>query len=352
MRTPLRSVLALMLLICAQGAHAADEGSYALEFLTVGVGARAMAMGGAHVAEVGDATAAYWNPAGLTDVPVRGFSAQHADTFQTGGGSVLNRGMAQYNFLNVVLPFGDNSSKIAVSWVRLGVDDIPRVTFEDVNGDGILGTFRDVNLNGVKDPGEYYIDRAVVAETFSNSDDALLVSYARPFGDALSVGGNFKVVRQAIYNNTGTGFGFDLGATYRVNEYLRAAFVVQDAVGTRVRWNTDARPTFVRDPNPRLGVSGRLPLGGIARLTGTADVDLNRTTALTEEDGDGSRWHFGGELTLLKTVSFRVGSDTGEFTAGAGFRIPVNAVEIHVDYAFTQHPDWGDTSRLSLSGTF
>ena len=44
--------------------HAADEGAHAAEFLSHGVGARALGMGGAFVAVADDATATYWNPAG------------------------------------------------------------------------------------------------------------------------------------------------------------------------------------------------------------------------------------------------------------------------------------------------
>ena len=38
---------------------------YSNEFLSIGVGARGLAMAGAQVALVDDATSAFWNPAGL-----------------------------------------------------------------------------------------------------------------------------------------------------------------------------------------------------------------------------------------------------------------------------------------------
>ena len=44
--------------------------------------------------------------------------------------------------------------------------------------------------------------------------------------------------------------------------------------------------------------------------------------------------------------------DAGEFTAGAGFRIPLSDVTVHADYAFMTHPDLGDAQRLSLTGSF
>ena len=42
---------------------------YAAEFLTTGVRARALGMGGAYVAVANDATASFWNPAVLAPEP-------------------------------------------------------------------------------------------------------------------------------------------------------------------------------------------------------------------------------------------------------------------------------------------
>ena len=57
---------------------AADEGAHAAEFLSHGVGARALGMGSAFVAIADDATATYWNPAGLTKVKKHSFSAMYS----------------------------------------------------------------------------------------------------------------------------------------------------------------------------------------------------------------------------------------------------------------------------------
>jgi len=49
---------------------------YAGEFISTGVGGRALAMGGAFVAVANDVTAGYWNPAGLSRI---GLPAVHPD---------------------------------------------------------------------------------------------------------------------------------------------------------------------------------------------------------------------------------------------------------------------------------
>ena len=49
----------------------AKVGTYALQFLKIGVSARGSAMGGAFTAISNDATATYWNPAGMSRLPGR-----------------------------------------------------------------------------------------------------------------------------------------------------------------------------------------------------------------------------------------------------------------------------------------
>ena len=70
--------LAVMLVLAAQAAWAAETAS----FLNVGVGARGLGMGGAYTALADDANALYWNPAGLSKLEKREFTASHAELFE------------------------------------------------------------------------------------------------------------------------------------------------------------------------------------------------------------------------------------------------------------------------------
>lgn len=67
--------LALALLGAASQARGAETAS----FLDIGVGGRALAMGGAHTALADDANALYWNPAGLAALEKRHATASHAE---------------------------------------------------------------------------------------------------------------------------------------------------------------------------------------------------------------------------------------------------------------------------------
>ncbi len=170
---------------------------YSNEFLSIGIGAQAHGLSGAQVAHVSDITAAYWNPAGLTEIqaPFQ-VGAMHAEWFV---------GVSQYDYLSFGKSLNrEQQSYLAFSLIRLGIDNIP-YTINLVNPDGT------VNYDNVS--------------SFSAADYALMASYARKMRNpALSVGGSVKVIRRVIGAFGGAwGFGADLGVQYRKGKWMFGA---------------------------------------------------------------------------------------------------------------------------------
>src|SRR6185369_18058808 len=88
---------------------------YSNEFLNIGAGARGLAMGSAQVASASDATAGYWNPAGLVGVKDHpNLNLMHAEYFA---------GIAKYDYGALAIPINDNKRTIAVSVLRFAVDE-------------------------------------------------------------------------------------------------------------------------------------------------------------------------------------------------------------------------------------
>ncbi|MEM9390541.1 MAG: hypothetical protein AAGA02_08705, partial [Bacteroidota bacterium] len=88
---------------------------YSNEFLAIGVGARGLAMSGNQVATVNDATAGYWNPAGLLKSANKyELSIMHAEYFA---------GIAKYDYVAFSTPI-DTVSHLAASIIRFAIDDI------------------------------------------------------------------------------------------------------------------------------------------------------------------------------------------------------------------------------------
>lgn len=330
--------------------YAADEGAHAAEFLSHGVGARALGMGGAFVAIADDATATYWNPAGLTKVKKHSFSAMYSDTFSTGDGSWLSRGLVTYNFLNYVYQIEDIGS-VGLSWIRLGIDDIPRTTFIDVNNNGFLGDFQDKNGNGIKEEGEPYIDKPEIAEYFSNTDNALLISYARQVHPMAAVGGNLKLLNQSIFENSGNGFGIDIGLIAEPYKGLRVGAMLLDATGTQIRWDTADTPTFTRTRRFRLGAAYQFTVPRLGKGAIGADIETDQADLEIGSGGGGLVPRIGAEYWLFNTVALRGGWNGHGLSAGAGLHLRINAMSFFVNYAFNTHT-LGGSQRISVSGEF
>lgn len=184
--------LSFLLLFCLTGLQAQK---YSNEFLAIGVGARAHGMSGAQTALTDDITAAYWNPAGLSEItaPFQ-VGAMHAEWFV---------GVTQYDYLSFGKSLNrEHKSYLAFSLIRLGIDNIP-YTINLINSAD--GTVNYDNLS-----------------SFSAADYALMGSYARKLRNpALSVGGSVKVIRRIIGSIGGAwGFGADLGAQYRKGKWM------------------------------------------------------------------------------------------------------------------------------------
>jgi len=100
-------VLTTVLSLSAQ----TEFGKYAGEFLSLGVGGRALGMGGAFVAVAEDVTSGYWNPAGLAKMDYPQISLMHEEHF----GSLVN-----YNYGAVAIPYGTDMS-LGISAIRLSI---------------------------------------------------------------------------------------------------------------------------------------------------------------------------------------------------------------------------------------
>lgn len=207
---------------------------YSNAFLGIGVDARSMAMGNSVVSLVGDATASYWNPAGLARVDKYDFSLMHAEYFA---------GVAQYDYLGAAMPL--DKGAIGISFIRFGVDNI-------------LNTTRLIDENGNVD-----YDRIT---RFSAADYALMVSHGREVGflENLTLGGSLKLV----YRNIGPfanayGIGLDAGAQYKIGKWQFGA-TIWDVTTTTNGWvfdNTELEDVFEQTGNelPENGVEITIP---------------------------------------------------------------------------------------------
>lgn len=328
-----------LVLVCALLSPAQAKATrYAGEFLRIGVGARALGMGSAFAGLADDGTAAYWNPAGLATLDTRQVTAMHAEQF----GSIV-----KYDFLSYTMPLGSPGKPkqaLAISLIRLGVDDIP-----DTRGLQIL----DVNGNGLFD---YPEDRLIVDESrfvfASDNDLALLFSYARELGRGFALGGNLKIVRQWLGDSLrSSGFGLDLAALYVGGGGWSAGAKLTDATTTRILWNTGTNEFIA--PSLRVGGARTLSFKNRRHMItvafdtqiGFSDEQLSSQAHLGAVTFE---FHPGLEYWLERRVALRTGFEAKNFTAGAGFRYR----KFGLDYAYLDHQDLDGSHRISAAFSF
>ena len=334
----MKKVVIIFLLLIFITFTAAAEQTYTADFLTFGTGARPLGMGNAFTAIADEASTTYYNPAGIAQLTHHEFNFMHATLAE----------LAAYDVAGYIYPFSQNMT-FGVSWLRVGVDDIP-IT-------GLPVASKAIGPN----------NRPYVIGTFSNTSNAMLFSGARhlitlPQHISIHLGASLKLIYIASYRNTNAiGGGSDLGILAKTNQDKSTAFsfgiVASDFFTTKLYWNTppenpeETPHTETLSPRLKMGIAyhQKLPIFD-SKLTLAADVDTRNDYEI----------HAGAEYILYELLALRCGLDgrngTSQvifFTAGAGLQLRfVTGAAFHVDYAYQRQPDLGISNRLSLRVKF
>jgi hypothetical protein len=320
-------------------------GTTAAKFLSIGIGPRANAMGGAFTSLANDASAMYWNPAGVALLDryegIFTYTKLFADI--------------NVNFFGIALPLDEfGSVGLSVTAVNL-ISDLAVTTEDYPEGTG---------------------------ETFSAGSYAFGLSYARQITEDFLVGMTAKYVREAIANSSATGVSFDVGTIFTTPFWgVRFSSSITN-YGTKMQMTgDDLLIRFDSDPNS----SGNnetvdayystdefeLPLrlqAGISK--DIIFMDEQRFTVAVDAifpNDNNQCVNVGGEVSFLNDlVAFRVGyknlflseseingqsydnSQEG-LTLGAG--VNYNALEyfgVSVDYAFQEFKYLGDTHSFGV----
>ena len=301
-------VVAAIVLAPLAAASAAGVGTTAAPFLKIGMGARALGMAGAYSAMADDATAVYWNPAGLASETKDELNMDFASYFQD-----VKIGQASY-----AKQMGENHYAAGLTYLL-----VPSIEKRDSND--VAGI--------VPDQG-----------TIDASDASLSLAYARAnvlksLVDGLDAGAAFKVIRSAIGPNSATAFAVDASGTLRAKNGMRFSLGIFN-LGTPMKF---------------VSVSDPLPLDLRAGASYSPVKDLNLGVTLDQYLVDQKFYAAGGleywlRDALALRAGYRYGYDTSTLGAmtglSLGFGIKVN--DLGLDYAYVPFGDLGDTHRFGF----
>ena len=312
-------------------------GTVAASFLEIEVGSRAVGMGGAYVAVVDDATAVYWNPAGLARIHKSEVVLIHTNWLVG----------TSFDFVAIAFPVG-NFGTIGASLTSLSTDEMEVRTVLLPNGTG---------------------------ERFSTTDLSAGLSYGMDLTEKFSIGVNAKYISQKIWHMGAQGFALDIGTLFKTNLNGMIIGMSISNFGTSMRLqgndifvNYDEAPNFggSNDRIPAFKQTEKYSLPLILRVGLAMDI-VNResnvvTVALNAaHPNDNTEYiNMGVEYTIADVVALRMGykntflKDSEEgLTAGVGTKLVLaGGIAFTVDYAYQDFGRLNNAQLFSLTLEF
>lgn len=267
---------------------AAEEGGYAGAFLRMGVGAKALGMGGAFVSVADDASAIHYNPAALSFIRQRVFTTAYR---------ALSLGR-RFSYLGFVQPLRHEAG-VGIGWVNAGLDDIDG---RDENG---------------QPTGK-----------LSDSENAITFCFSKRTFPHLAFGLAIRYFHQKLAGVSANTVGLGFGGIYKKEKRFSLGVSVQNLI-SKYSWDTKdlwARGTTTTDTIPvnyRMGISYWLLRG---RLLTALDLEKNLKQSM--------KYHIGADFMIYRDFHLRLGYNNDRFTFGGGLSYKYKNFRFSFNYAY------------------
>jgi hypothetical protein len=284
------------------------------QFLKIGVGARAAAMGGAYVAVADDASALYWNAAGIARI---------------------DPDKSQLQFNHAIWPADLKFTQAAY------VFHMKRIP-------GALGVnVRALYMDPMVETTAYQPDPEVgTGRTFDAGFSSAGLTYARSFTDKFSAGLTANLIHEGLAELSQNTYAFDLGTLYDVG-----------TMGMRIGMAISNMGTDIQFIEKRARIPSLFRVGTCATLMQSAGHKLLGSFEFSHPPDNSERINLGAEYAfqdyLYLRGGYNVNYDSEGVAGGIGFRFPVSfAGTADFDYAYTDMKILGAAHRFSLKFLF
>ncbi|MCH8125830.1 PorV/PorQ family protein [candidate division KSB1 bacterium] len=295
-------------------------GTAMFQFLKIGVGGRAVGMGESFVAVANDASALYWNPAGIVQIGKNELIFSHVNWPVD----------IKHEFIGYVQKLG-NVTAIGISVNTLHTDDFEETTEYQPRGTGRFVSFGDI---------------------------AIGVTIARKMTDRFSAGLTVKYIDETLDDihlrsvliDFGTyywtGFGSSRFAVsvvnFGANSEPKGSVVFRD--GSEVDQFQDFSPPTIF----RIGFATELVDNEVNKVT--SSIQLNHPNDNSENLNLGLEYWWNNTLALRG--GYRANVVEESFTFGAGINLPLKPVHLKADISYSSFGRLGNATRLSMNFQF
>jgi len=280
----------------------AQSGGQPGQFMAYGAGARSLGMGGAFFAVADDASASYWNPAALTLLERKEFTAMQATLFAD----------TTLNFFTYAHPTTTKGTW-AVSMTQL-----KSVGFEKIS----------ITAN----PGGDEIIDIKTLGSFDSVERALAFSWGREVSDKLSFGVMAKNISRTLDTSADSFNAIDVAMLNKFSKTYRAAVGIQNVFSMASGDTDDKLPLTLKFGQALSLFKGSLVFG--------FDIAKPQNSA--------TNWRFGGEYWLMYWSALRFGVMGTPGIQEADFGLGIKYKNLGFDVAQGVHA-LGTTTRFSVT---
>jgi hypothetical protein len=288
-------------------------GTARCQFLEIGVSARAIGMGEAFLGICDDASAVYYNPAGLSQLVVRDVIFTHVEY----------PAEMRYEFVGLAYPVLGTGGVWGVGFYLFDAGDMPYTPYSNSVDEGIFSS----------------------GQTFTAKEYALGLSYARALTDHFSVGMTLKFLDELYEEEQALGWAADMGTLYDTGfRNFKIAMVISN-------FGPDLKFIKYEEPLPM-----NFKFGGSIDLLNYGDHQARLGLEGSHPSDNLEKYNAGVEYWYKDSFALRVGNqfehDTGGFSAGAGFRLDLSQRILRVDYGYHDFGYLDQIHRFSVGFSF
>lgn len=319
--------------------NVSKKGTTAANILEIGVGAKANGMGGAFVSIASDASALYWNAAGVSNLNQYEAVISHTDWIAD----------TKYDYAGLVIPMGEFGS-FGFSFSSLSMDDMVVRTVEKPDGTG---------------------------EYFSAGDMAFGITYSRMLTDRFSIGMTVKYIEQNIWHMSASAFAVDFGTIFHTDLFGGMTIgAVMSNFGTPMRLEGRDARYYIRVDDTKLGSNERIPVNieldewdlplffQLGLSTNLVNQDSYKLTVAADAlvpSNDYQSLNVGAELTLMNYLKLRGGYNSllleeaeGGLSLGVGVdsKMLLSVASVSFDYSFRDFGRLNNVHSFSLGIKF